>query len=301
MAVPNTFADQAGPIPLGELDENFDYMLDSPVFTGAPSVNVNNTTDALTLETPTNPSATWDGQPLAALHIRGPASPTTRNFLSGIWVETEGNAVDKGRGIIITNTGASDGLYVQCDGASGTGMAVLLQTGATSATGLVIGTTVAGQVGVVLRQETAITPTAAGNLLAIEAEGTGSTEMVRIGSATKNSQIGIIFRFFGSGCLPMVVADSGGNVKWRVDTFGSVEGDGNYTIYKHSGVTPGGAANVGYLMGNTGMGVFFGSGAPALSAGQGSLYLRADGTGTNDRAYINTNGSTGWTELITAT
>ena len=42
-----------------------------------------------------------------------------------------------------------------------------------------------------------------------------------------------------------------------------------------------------------------GSGAPTLSAPQGSLYLRTDGTTTNDRAYINTDGSTTWTALTT--
>ena len=46
-------------------------------------------------------------------------------------------------------------------------------------------------------------------------------------------------------------------------------------------------------------GIFFGSGAPSLSAAQGSLYIRSDGTTVNDRAYINSNGTTGWTALTT--
>jgi hypothetical protein len=46
--------------------------------------------------------------------------------------------------------------------------------------------------------------------------------------------------------------------------------------------------------------VLSGSGAPALSAPQGALYLRTDGSSTSTRAYINTNGSTGWTNLVTA-
>lgn len=44
-------------------------------------------------------------------------------------------------------------------------------------------------------------------------------------------------------------------------------------------------------------GIHFGSGAPTLSAAQGSLYLRSDGTSTT-RAYINTDGSTTWTALV---
>jgi hypothetical protein len=55
-----------------------------------------------------------------------------------------------------------------------------------------------------------------------------------------------------------------------------------------------------YFYGSTAsMGICMGSGLPTLSAAKGSLYLRSDGTTTNDRAYINTNGST-WTALTTA-
>lgn len=47
-------------------------------------------------------------------------------------------------------------------------------------------------------------------------------------------------------------------------------------------------------------GIFFGVGAPLLSAAKGSLYLRSDGSGTNDRAYVNVDGGADWTALITA-
>lgn len=47
-------------------------------------------------------------------------------------------------------------------------------------------------------------------------------------------------------------------------------------------------------------GIFFGSGAPTLSAAQGSLYLRSDGSTTSNRIYVNSNGSTGWTAITTA-
>jgi len=46
--------------------------------------------------------------------------------------------------------------------------------------------------------------------------------------------------------------------------------------------------------------IISGSGAPTMEAPQGSLYLRTDGTTTNDRAYINTDGSTTWTAITTA-
>jgi hypothetical protein len=72
------------------------------------------------------------------------------------------------------------------------------------------------------------------------------------------------------------------------------------TALSASGLTAGGAA--AFIGTNTaaGMGIYFGSGAPTVAAAKGSLYLRSDGSGTADRAYINTNGSTTWTALTTA-
>lgn len=47
--------------------------------------------------------------------------------------------------------------------------------------------------------------------------------------------------------------------------------------------------------------ILSGSGSPSgsITAPQGSLYLRTDGTTTNNRAYINTNGGTTWTAITT--
>lgn len=49
----------------------------------------------------------------------------------------------------------------------------------------------------------------------------------------------------------------------------------------------------------TSLGIYAGSGAPSVSAPKGSLYLRTDGSGVNDRAYVNTDGSTTWTSIVT--
>lgn len=75
---------------------------------------------------------------------------------------------------------------------------------------------------------------------------------------------------------------------------------GTVTARSGSALTAGGAAVfIGTNTANS-MGIYFGSGAPTVSAAKGSLYLRSDGTTTNDRAYINTNGTTGWAALTTA-
>ena len=49
-----------------------------------------------------------------------------------------------------------------------------------------------------------------------------------------------------------------------------------------------------------GFGIFFGSGAPSFTAAQGSLYIRSDGNSTSTRLYVNTSGSTTWTNVTTA-
>lgn len=50
-------------------------------------------------------------------------------------------------------------------------------------------------------------------------------------------------------------------------------------------------------------GLLSGTGSPqgSVTAKQGSLYLRADGSSTVTRAYINTNGATNWTAIMTQT
>lgn len=66
--------------------------------------------------------------------------------------------------------------------------------------------------------------------------------------------------------------------------------------------TPAGGSTAGrLLMGTTaGFGVYYGSGAPTVSAAQGSIYLRSDGSSTSTRLYVNTDGSTTWTAVTTA-
>lgn len=81
---------------------------------------------------------------------------------------------------------------------------------------------------------------------------------------------------------------------------GSVASTGAATTLNATAIPAGGTAGSGYKFSSTSnFGVFFGSGAPTLAAAKGSLYLRSDGSGTNDRMYVNTNGSTTWTAVVT--
>lgn len=62
-----------------------------------------------------------------------------------------------------------------------------------------------------------------------------------------------------------------------------------------------GSAGASLLLSSTAaFGLYFGSGAPTVSAAQGSVYLRSDGSSTSTRLYVNTNGATTWTNVTTA-
>jgi hypothetical protein len=82
---------------------------------------------------------------------------------------------------------------------------------------------------------------------------------------------------------------------------GNITSVGGLAILNSTAIPAGGTLNTGLRFSSTAsFGVFFGSGAPTLSAAQGSIYLRSDGSGIANRMYINTNGSTTWTNVVTA-
>lgn len=92
-----------------------------------------------------------------------------------------------------------------------------------------------------------------------------------------------------------------GAIQFRLKWLGA---SGAVTAQLSEGVAvpAGGTTGLGYTFSSTSnLGVFFGSGAPTLSAAQGSLYIRTDGSSTSTRLYVNTNGTTGWTNVTTAT
>ncbi len=93
----------------------------------------------------------------------------------------------------------------------------------------------------------------------------------------------------------------GGGLCFRVAKNGNVIAADAYDAMASTAIPAGGATGKGYRFSSTSnYGVFFGSGAPTLSAAQGSLYLRSDGSGIADRLYVNTNGTTGWTNFVSA-
>jgi hypothetical protein len=92
------------------------------------------------------------------------------------------------------------------------------------------------------------------------------------------------------------------NIRFNIGSGPVLDLNGSATILvPTSSIPAGGTAGLGYRFSSTSnFGIFFGSGAPTLSAAQGSLYIRSDGSATNNRAYINTDGGTTWTAISTA-
>jgi len=81
----------------------------------------------------------------------------------------------------------------------------------------------------------------------------------------------------------------------------NVDATGTVAIASATATPAGGSTSVRLVFGTTaGFGVYVGSVAPTVSAAQGSLYLRSDGSSTSTRAYINSDGSTTWVAVTTA-
>jgi hypothetical protein len=112
----------------------------------------------------------------------------------------------------------------------------------------------------------------------------------------------------GAGDLPTMVtiatSNDGaatGSERIRFRASGATEANGAIKAHAGTAIPAGGTTGAGFELSNAAnFGIFFGSGAPTLTAAKGSLYLRSDGSATNNRAYINTDGGTTWTAITTA-
>lgn len=90
-----------------------------------------------------------------------------------------------------------------------------------------------------------------------------------------------------------------GAVSPRFTVTGLIQATGTFNMVTGTADTAGGA--LAMVMGSAQLGVYWGTGAPAISAPKGSFYLRRDGNAVNNRAYIATDAVGGWTNFTTAT
>ena len=182
-------------------------------------------------------------------------------------------------------------------------------TGATS-----IGNTTAGGAVAI---SSLTTVTALGANVNINNSGTGATT---IGSAATGGAIALdsvaASNFTVTGAAPGVdltlssvtgnVIVSGGDAVANAVQLSAAAGGITITTAAASDVVLTGgnlevaSATKGIILGS-GLKVVDGAGSPdtAVTATKGSLYLRTDGSGVNDRAYINTDGATAWTAIVT--
>jgi hypothetical protein len=88
----------------------------------------------------------------------------------------------------------------------------------------------------------------------------------------------------------------------NVDLLLNAKGTGNVNLANNVATPANGSTTARVRLGATaGFGIYYGSSNPTVSAAQGSLYLRSDGSSGSTRAYINTDGGTSWTAITTAT
>lgn len=74
----------------------------------------------------------------------------------------------------------------------------------------------------------------------------------------------------------------------------------SYYALNGTATTAGGSSLPIIAGGTAQVGLYFGSGAPTISAAKGSLYMRTDGSSSSTRVYVNSNGSTTWVSVTTA-
>lgn len=225
---------------------------------------------------------------------------STASVATGLNVK--GAAAAAGLALSVLSSGSNENLTID---AKGTGTITLAGT----------------STGAVKINSSGVITSASANALAVGPNGT-TTPILNVDTSVANAVGGLNIQGLASGAGGVKVsvissesatdlqldAKSGGQVKIGFTSSGelvanrNIFGNGNLTLQKLTAIPAGGTQDVGLMFSSTAhFGVFFGSGAPTLSAAQGSLYIRSDGSSTSTRLYVNTNGTTGWTNVTTAT
>jgi hypothetical protein len=133
------------------------------------------------------------------------------------------------------------------------------------------------------------------------AKGSVTGSSVTLEPSGTDTNVGSIWATKGSGTHLFRTGGSGGTTQMSLASSGLLSVAGAVLAENATAIPAGGTAGAGFRFSSTSnFGVFFGSGAPSLAAAKGSIYLRSDGSTTNDRLYVNTDGSTTWTAVTTA-
>ena len=215
-------------------------------------------------------------------------------------------AAASGAALAVISSGANENGTINAKG-SGT---LTLNGVATGAISLARATTVTGTLGV-----TGATTVTSADASALTVGLAGATNpALQVDASTGSSATGLkLTSAAAGGGFAVTVISSGANENLTVNakgsgtvTIGGVSTGGvligaNAKTVLSGALTAGGLLTCALQVATSGPLIYSGSGAPTISAAvKGSLYLRSDGSATNNRAYIATDSAGTWTALTTA-
>lgn len=167
----------------------------------------------------------------------------------------------------------------------------------TSASGLTVGRQ--GATAPVLKINAATASVATG----IEITGAAAAGGVAVAAISSGTNESIALDAKGTGTVTIAGTSTGNVAIQRATTVnGTFQANGASSFAAGEAIAAGGGANCYASIGQgvTAPRIIAGSGAPTIAAPKGSLYLRIDGSTTNDRMYVNTDANTTWTAVTTA-
>jgi len=134
--------------------------------------------------------------------------------------------------------------------------------------------------------------------LNIKSAAAGSGFAISVLSSGTNE--GLKLNAKGSGTIVIGNVSTGSTFFGGSGTAAAITNSGSVIAGNNLAITAGGS-NVGFKISTTStFGIYAGSGVPTISAAQGSIYLRSDGSSVSTRLYVNTDGGTTWTNVTTA-
>lgn len=137
--------------------------------------------------------------------------------------------------------------------------------------------------------------------LRVTAAGTGAgvaVAVVETGGTNNNLTIDAM----GSGTITLGGTSTGNIVLTRATTGLSYSGTGLLTARSGTATPAAASAVAGMCMGSSSICIYWGTGSPntALTAAKGSLFIATDGSSSSTRMFVNTDGSTAWAAVTTA-